>query len=384
MSDSLIDSLIAGVQPDVIAAASAKLGVPRPETAHGLQTSVAAIGAGLAKKTDDPSAIRQVFDLATGASHDVTGAPDAPDAADTPGAKLLHLLFGNNVNAVASPIAQAAGVRPELATTLLGMAAPIVLRVLGSHVRDAGLSAPAFNTWLAGHRDSLLRAAPPALRGVPDAALKGRSSARWLTPAIAAVLAIGILSYIARRGPRQTTEARADAVSADTVSGDVARSATTADSGAGVSVDRRLPNGAVLHVPAGGTESKLLAYLDDASRPASDTVWFEFDRLLFDQNGATLSAESSSQLTDIATILAAYPTVHATIGGYTDNTGDAGANLKLSQARARSVVAQLTARGIASDRLTAKGYGEAHPVADNASATGRARNRRVALRITQR
>ena len=80
----------------------------------------------------------------------------------------------------------------------------------------------------------------------------------------------------------------------------------------------------------------------------------------------------------------AYPNVHVRVGGYTDNQGDAAANLKLSQDRANVVMAQLVGRGIDASRLDAKGYGEDHPVADNSTVEGRAANRRIALRVTQK
>ena len=65
------------------------------------------------------------------------------------------------------------------------------------------------------------------------------------------------------------------------------------------------------------------------------------------------------------------------ISGHTDNTGDAVANIVLSDARAKAVVAYLVKQGVAADALTAKGYGADKPIADNASDDGRARNRRV-------
>ena len=80
----------------------------------------------------------------------------------------------------------------------------------------------------------------------------------------------------------------------------------------------------------------------------------------------------------------AYPNVKAKVGGYTDNTGDARRNLKLSQDRAASVVTELIALGVAPDRLTSEGYGDQHPVADNGTEEGRHQNRRIAMRITQK
>ena len=76
--------------------------------------------------------------------------------------------------------------------------------------------------------------------------------------------------------------------------------------------------------------------------------------------------------------------VHMRIGGYTDNTGSADANVKLSNDRANNVMAELVRMGISQDRLEAKGYGADHPVADNSTEEGRAQNRRISMLVTQK
>jgi len=69
------------------------------------------------------------------------------------------------------------------------------------------------------------------------------------------------------------------------------------------------------------------------------------------------------------------------VGGYTDNVGDAKANLNLSKARAHSVVVWLTGHGVASKTLIAKGYGEVKPIASNATEAGRTKNRRIEFTV---
>lgn len=67
------------------------------------------------------------------------------------------------------------------------------------------------------------------------------------------------------------------------------------------------------------------------------------------------------------------------VGGHTDNVGAPEANMKLSDERAKAVMAALVERGVQADRLTAKGFGQTTPVADNRTEDGRAKNRRVEL-----
>ena len=76
------------------------------------------------------------------------------------------------------------------------------------------------------------------------------------------------------------------------------------------------------------------------------------------------------------------PSLKIELSGHTDNTGSAQNNIKLSQDRAAAVVAYLKSKGIAANRLTAKGYGSDKPIDTNATASGRQNNRRTEFEIT--
>jgi outer membrane protein OmpA-like peptidoglycan-associated protein len=99
----------------------------------------------------------------------------------------------------------------------------------------------------------------------------------------------------------------------------------------------------------------------------------------FDTNSSTIKPESNKTLDDAASVLKAAPTLSVLVGGHTDNVGTPQANMKLSEERAKAVVAALVQRGIAAERLTAKGFGDTQPIADNRLEEGRAKNRRVEL-----
>jgi len=100
----------------------------------------------------------------------------------------------------------------------------------------------------------------------------------------------------------------------------------------------------------------------------------------FATNSAKLTKDSDSDLSRVAEALTANPEVRVEVGGHTDNTGTAATNNKLSKERAKSVVDFLIAKGIAPSRLEWKGYGSSQPIADNGTADGRAKNRRVELK----
>jgi len=131
-----------------------------------------------------------------------------------------------------------------------------------------------------------------------------------------------------------------------------------------------------------GIENKLIAFIQDTGKAVDDTTWFSMDRITFDTDKATLTPESTVQVTNIAEILKAFPNVKIKIGGYTDNTGDANHNLTLSGGRANTVKNALVAAGIDVSRLEAKGYGSEHPVATNETEEGRQQNRRIDVNVT--
>jgi outer membrane protein OmpA-like peptidoglycan-associated protein len=188
--------------------------------------------------------------------------------------------------------------------------------------------------------------------------------------------------YRALEGSKTSTTA---AVASNVVGNAASNAATTASNAwasLGSFYKTTLPDGTELNIPQYGVENKLIAFIQDNSKPVDTNTWFDFDRLLFDTGSATLQPASDEQLRNIAEIMKAYPNVKIKIGGYTDNTGDKAANQKLSADRANNVLAELEKLGVAPDRLEAQGYGEDHPVADNTTDEGKQKNRRISLRVT--
>jgi OmpA-OmpF porin, OOP family len=235
---------------------------------------------------------------------------------------------------------------------------------------------------LKGAADTIGASAGRAASAVDSAAASG---SRWLVPlAILGALILAWLLYRALSGPGTPPVAAPVVAAANTAVNAVGNAANAAWAALGEMTKVTLPDGTELNVPANGVESKLIAYLNDPNSTVSEDQWFDFDRLLFDTGKATLQPASQEQLGNIAAILKAYPKVKIRLGGYTDNTGDADSNVKLSDERANGVMAELTKLGTDPSRMSAKGYGEEHPVADNATEEGRAKNRRISMRVTEK
>lgn len=111
------------------------------------------------------------------------------------------------------------------------------------------------------------------------------------------------------------------------------------------------------------------------------------DNVYYDFNKATLQDESFPSLDKLVALLNENPTMQIELGAHTDSKGSDLYNLRLSQARAQSVVTYLISKGISSDRLISKGYGESVPVQENTNADGtdnpegRQKNRRTEFRV---
>lgn len=99
----------------------------------------------------------------------------------------------------------------------------------------------------------------------------------------------------------------------------------------------------------------------------------------FDTGKANLKQDGLATVKEIVAMMKAHPGLKLAVEGHTDNVGDAVSNKTLSENRARSVTAAIVAAGVDPGRLSAAGFGQEKPVADNRTEEGRAKNRRVEL-----
>ena len=104
---------------------------------------------------------------------------------------------------------------------------------------------------------------------------------------------------------------------------------------------------------------------------------YPIPHILFETASDRLDAQSELLIAEFSEFLAATPSLRVEIQGHTDNVGDAGANLDLSQRRARRVAETIKSYGIDAGRISSRGYGETKPVASNETEAGRAQNRRT-------
>ncbi|QQS48432.1 MAG: OmpA family protein [Acidobacteriota bacterium] len=117
----------------------------------------------------------------------------------------------------------------------------------------------------------------------------------------------------------------------------------------------------------------------DAMASAIDKDGFIALDIHFATGKADILPESQPMIDEIVSLLKKRPAMRVGVEGHTDNTGNPASNKTLSEARAKSVAAALTAAGISPSRLESAGFGQERPIADNRTEEGRAKNRRVEI-----
>jgi outer membrane protein OmpA-like peptidoglycan-associated protein len=314
----------------------------------------------------------------------------------------------------------------------MNLAAPFSIAVLGKQATENKVGATGLMSLLASQKDSILSMVPSgfnlasllglgslaslgtnALSGVKsvanvaeDAAEEGAGFMRWLLPLLLLGAAIAALVYFARGcGGATTVEEpvkKEEVKKEEPKKEEVKAPATTESKGSfdektgnyiydiGGIFKLKLPNnGGELEVGEFSSERKLFDMLNDPNFKVDEQDkskgWFSLDRVYFETGKSSLTAESQAQLERTAKILKAFPTAELKLGGYTDNTGAADMNKKLSGDRAKMVLDKLVALGVAATRLRSEGYGPEHPIcAPNDTPACKAQNRRVDLRVTKK
>lgn len=345
-----------------------------------IPTSLAGI---LMKATSGNDGANSVLDMAKNAFTSNAGSPEM--ASTEKGSNMLSSLFGDKTSGISSAISQFAGIKDSSTGSLLSMGLPAIMGILGKHADQNNLSPSGLAGFLSSQKDHILHAMPAGLSSIigllglgsiaaPAAnvrdSIKDNAEAiidkpkgnNWLLPLIIILAAIALLWYMSK-SCNQTRPSTA-AVNSDTsaaMTGAVDTSTILPATPIHESIKVQLPNGKELDAYKGGIEDELVTFLkSDWKSLSADSLknrWFDFDNLNFNSGTAVLVPESEKQLDNIAEILKAFPDAKIKIGGYTDVTGDAAANKKLSQARADAAKNGLDKRGVASQVTGAEGYG---------------------------
>jgi len=347
------------------------------ETAAGTHSAlggaVPALIGGLTAKASTADQANSLLDLIKRQNLDTNVFADAASALNGPGGingllntgrPLLGSIFGGRSGAVADWVSSLSGINRTSSSSLLSLAAPIVLGMIARRVRASGWNASSLMSLLGGQR-TYVRDAQPGLAAIlnpEETRHVVREEARtykepersrtspwlWALPLLFLIPLLGY--YLAHREePTRTV---------------------------------------MIGVPAAPEAAMPRAITPEPVKPvgtSSTPVAALGPYLIEFQTGSRkLTRPAESEMQKAVEALKAHPGAQVDINGYTDDRGSAAANLKLSQMRATSTLNRLASLGIEKSRMTAEGHGEDDPVADNATAEGRQQNRRVVITVTDR
>jgi outer membrane protein OmpA-like peptidoglycan-associated protein len=398
MTKSLVDNIRQTITPSVVSQLSGTFGESTQSVERGLSGATVAILGIIAARSTDPHFISQLFLLVK--------EPSTAVLLETPVKMLEHarraalepdgrfgrfqsLVLGQKRKLLADALARLSGVNSSTAASLLAVACSFIFRQLGRLVRQDRLDAGGLGRRFASERASIIAALPARLASViairaPAAPIRHQQFERaasihtpmprtwsplaWVVVALLGAVALAALFDVL------------GASRPDEGSSPVAPPGSVGTTGSSAYVTRALPGRTELRIPAYGMEGRLLMHIQTAS-PFDRATWFDFDRLNFEADSATLRPDSREQLESTAAILKAYPNVRVKIGGYTGRLGNPATNLRLSQLRASAVAAELKSLGVAANRLLAEGYGDQHPLANTLTAQGAVRGGRVAIKV---
>ncbi|HUZ57288.1 MAG TPA: OmpA family protein [Hanamia sp.] len=366
------------------------------EDSSGISKALSAIiPTGLAgilnKATSGTEGANSVLDMAKNAIGSATGNTNLSGAENVQqGNSIISSLFGSSQSVINSAISKFAGIKDSSASSLMSMALPVIMGILGKHAEQNNLSASGLSGFLSSQKDHILNALPPGLSSLRGMLGLGSETAaatsatprlksdplvtstklvddtygrsKILIPLVIIIAAVALLWGLSR-GCGQTipsTAANLDSTAtmqkADTSAMRTAPASTTPES-----IKVKLPNGKELDAYKGGIEDQLVTFLESdwksLSKDSLKNTWFNFDNLNFNTGTATLKPESEKQLDNIAEILKAFPDAKIKIGGYTDATGNPAVNKKLSQDRADAAKNGLDKRGVGNQVIGAEGYG---------------------------
>lgn len=325
----------------------------------------------------------------------------------------LGSLFGDNLKGVTNFISKESGVSSNSSSSILGFLSAIIMSLIGKQLTGSSMNASGLTGLLSGQKGFLAGLIPSGIAGLlglaglnkvtsnvkeykekveEEAAVGFKKFLPWLLLGLGALL----LFFLWKSCNKDTAPVtkKIDSVKTD-ITKKVEQAFVAAPKTGDIEMDslyaslgkftmKKLADGTEIIIAEKGVEFNLISFIEDKSKMADKETWFSFDRILFETNKSALKPSSALQIANIAAIMKAYPNVEIKIGGYTDNTGNPKANLKLSDERANSVMAELVKLGVPAARMKAEGYGDQFPVASNDTPEGRAQNRRTSVRVSKK
>jgi outer membrane protein OmpA-like peptidoglycan-associated protein len=388
MAVNLVELVKGYLTPDILQKAGSFVGESEPATQKAMNGIVPTVIAALANQASTTSGAEKLSQMLDAGKYDGTAlnnlgslfsGGETTQKAITQGKDILSLLLGNKTEGLIDQIARFAGIRTGSASSLMALAVPLIMSVLGRQRSTIGQSPSALAALLGEQKSFLSGLLPTGIasflgwtgyetarpRETTAYVEPKRETPSWLVPllVLGGIVLVALAWLLNRPAP--------------------VREIPVAARPAAKMTDLQLPGGVKVSVPEGSFHYSLhqwLAGTTDTTVPKR----FVFDSLNFETGTTKLTPESVPTVESLVVILKAYPAVAVRLEGHTDSTGDAAANKKLSLDRAIVVKEIMIKGGIADGRIGTDGYGQEKPVAPNDTEDGRAKNRRTELVVEKR
>jgi OmpA-OmpF porin, OOP family len=430
MGINVLELLKGQVGNMVVEKAAQYLGEDAGAAGKAMSAILPAVLGGVSNQATNISGATNLLNMLSNGGHDgsifsnlgsLLGGGSATQGLINAGSGIIKGLFGDKVGTIVDFIAKFAGVKSSSASSLLGMAAPLVMGMIGK--QSVGLGASGLMQLLKGQSDFIKAALPagmgsvlglvglPNLGGVADSAMNtARNATSRATEAAATTtnrvvhevreeaggfnwwpwaLLLGISAgalWFARKGcgnaPTKTAVvAPAAPVATPPTAAVPAPEPVAAAPAVPVEKKLKLADGSEITVMSGSFLDKL--YTEVSSPSSSIGYNVTFDNFNFKTGSAVVEDASKKQLEDLYHIMSAYPKLEIKVDGHTDNVGDAAKNKKLSEDRALAVKTYMVGKKIDGKRVVTAGFGAEKPKGDNKTPEGRAANRRIEASITK-
>ena len=402
MAFNLIDMVRDRFSGNVVQQLGSSLGEDPGTLGRALPGAIAAVGGSVVDRgSTEAGASRLLSQLNEGG---FTGPDAGNEDVTSPnlmerGQGMLGGLFGDKLGTITSALTRTGGLSNSgSASKLLAMVAPVMMGVIGKHVRDNRLGAGGLSQMLGGQRSAISAALPAGLGGILGArptraveevvterstpsvetvrrapvehvaqqhAAPPKRNLSWVIPV--ALLAL-LAGWFLTRGRRDHTRREQASV---TQPAQQQRPADEGVGGAGTAGTGKVPP------VASDAQGMRQAFESGAASFILAGVGFE-------EGSARLTPQSTAAVGQLAAVMRDKPNSRVRIEGHTDGTGDANTNRQLAQQRAESVRTALVQDGIDANRVEAVGAGAQSPVATNSTTQGRDQNRRIEVQVLSR